>query len=343
VSVSSHESSTAAPGQSEVAAVDAAEESGRRLSFRKQAFRRTLRAIVVAFWVMVVAFGLIRLAPGDPVVAALGADATPEAIAVLRADLGLNVDVFTQFFQYTTALLRGDLGQSMFSGVSVTTMLSTNLPVTLWLIGLTILLTILLSVPIAMFVALVRWKWLPYAFRSITAVGLALPSFLVALIFLLYFGIRLGIAPISGYDAQFPQNLGYLWLPALVNCVILVPILSRVLYSSLSDTLEEEFVETGIIRGVNSFRFLWLYVLRPSLAPTIVLLSYMMGVMIGSTVILEIIFSLPGIGRELVSAVTMRDYPVVQSIVLVFGVLVVILSLLGDLLATLLDPRVKMS
>ncbi len=343
MSVSSQEGSTAAPEQSEVAAEDAAEESGHRLSFRKQAFHRTLRAIVVAFWVMVVAFALIRLAPGDPVLAALGAEATPEAVAVLREDLGLNVDVFTQFYQYITALLRGDLGHSMFSGVNVTTMLSTNLPVTLWLISLTILITLLIAIPLAMFVALVRWKWLPYAFRSITAVGLALPSFLVALIFLLFFGIRLGIAPISGYDPQFPQNLGYLWLPALVNCVVLVPVLSRVLYSSLSDTLEEEFVETGIIRGVKSFRFLWLYILRPSLAPTIVLLSYMMGVMIGSTVIIEIIFSLPGIGRELVAAVTMRDYPVVQSIVLVFGILVVVLSLLGDLLATLLDPRVKIA
>lgn len=342
MSVSSHEDE-ATGHEPAVAVVDAAEETGHRLSFRRQAFRRTLRAIAVAFWVMVVAFCLIRLAPGDPVLAALGADATPQAVETLREDLGLNVDVFTQFYQYISALLHGDLGHSMFSGVDVTTMLATNLPVTLWLIGLTIVITVIIAVPLAMFVALVRWSWLPYAFRSITAVGLALPSFLVALIFLLFFGIQLGIAPISGYDPQFPQNLGYLWLPALVNCVVLVPVLSRVLYSSLSDTQEEEFVETGIIRGVKSFRFLWLYMLRPSIAPTIVLLSYMMGVMIGSTVILEIIFALPGIGRELVAAVTMRDYPVVQSIILVFGILVVVLSLLGDLLATLLDPRVKIA
>lgn len=316
--------------------------SGRGRAFRRQAFRRTIRAVAVAFWVMVVAFILIRLAPGDPVLAALGSDATPEAVEVLREQLGLNVDPLTQFGQYVSSLFRGDLGQSMFSGVAVTTMLGTNLPVTLWLISLTILMTLVIAVPLALFVALVRWKWLPYAFRSVTAIGLALPSFLVALIFLLFFGIRLGIAPISGYDPTFPANLQYLWLPALVNCVVLVPVLSRVLYSSLTDTLEEEFVETGVIRGVRSFRFLWLYMLRPSLAPTIVLLSYMMGVMIGSTVIIEMIFALPGIGRELVAAVTMRDYPVVQGIILTFGILVVVLSLIGDLLATLLDPRVKL-
>lgn len=343
MSVSSHEDARATHGLSDAPVVDAVEETGNRLSFRKQAVRRTLRAIIVAFWVMVVAFLLIRLAPGDPVQAALGTDATPEAVEKLRNELGLNVDLLTQFRQYIWSLMQGNLGRSMFSGVDVTTMLKTNLPVTLWLIGLTILLTIIIAVPLAMFVALVRWKWLPYAFRSITAIGLALPSFLVALIFLLFFSIRLGIAPISGYDPTFPQNLGYLWLPALVNCVVLVPVLSRVLYSSLSDTQEEEFVETGIIRGVKPFRFLWLYILRPSVAPTIVLLSYMMGVMIGSTVILEIIFALPGIGRELVGAVTVRDYPVVQGIVFTFGILVVILSLLGDLLATLLDPRVKIS
>ena len=315
----------------------------RGATLRKQALRRTVRAGAVAFWVMVVAFCLIRIAPGDPVLAALGADATPDAVAQLRSDLHLDVNVLAQFIAYMNDLLHGSLGQSMISGVDVTTMMATNLPVTLWLIGCTILVTLVIAIPLALLIAVVRTAWVPYAFRSITAIGLALPSFLVALVFLLIFGLNLGIAPISGYDPTFPQNLAYLWLPALVNCVVLVPVLSRVLYSSLRDTLEEEFVETGVIRGVRRFRFAWFYLLRPSLAPTIVLLSYMMGVMIGSTVIIEIIFALPGIGRELVTAVNARDYPVVQSIILVFGILVVVLSLLGDLLATYLDPRVKLS
>jgi len=305
--------------------------------------RRTGRALIVSFWVMVVAFMLIRLSPGDPVTAALGGDAAPETVAALRATLGLDVDPFTQFWHYFLGLFQGDLGASMISGVPVTEMLKTNLPVTLWLILTTVTMTLVISIPLAMFIALVRIPALPYVFRTLTAIGLALPSFLVALLLLYQFGLIWGIAPIFGYDPSFPANMKYLWLPSLVNCVVLVPVLSRVLYSSILDTLDEEFVETGVIRGVRSLRFFWFYVLRPSLAPTVVLLSYMMGVMAGSTVILEMIFALPSIGRELVTAVTMRDYPVVQGIIFVLGILVVFLSLLGDISASLLDPRVKLT
>ena len=324
-------------------AADSTQAGPRPQPIWERILRRTGRAVIVAFWVMVVAFMLIRLAPGDPVSAALGGEASPETVAALRTQLGLDVDPITQFWNYLWALTQGDLGSSLLSGVPVTEMLKTNLPVTLWLIAITVTMTMIVSIPLAVFIALVRIPALPYVFRTLTAIGLALPSFLVALLLLYQFGLIWGIAPIFGYEPGFPANLHYLWLPALVNCVVLVPVLSRVLYSSILDTLDEEFVETGVIRGVKSYRFFWFYVLRPSLAPTVVLLSYMMGVMVGSTVILESIFALPGIGRELVTAVSMRDYPVVQGIILVFGVLVVFLSLLGDIVASLLDPRVKLT
>jgi peptide/nickel transport system permease protein len=172
---------------------------------------------------------------------------------------------------------------------------------------------------------------------------LAVPGFFLALLGLLFFGTVLNWAPAAGYDGSFPSNLKYLWLPALVNCFLLVPILARVLHSTLMDTLDEEFVETGVIRGVNKLKFYWSYLLRPSLAPTVVLLSYMVGIMIGGSVVIETIFSLPGIGRELITAVDTRDYAVVQSIVMVFGLIVVFLSFIGDLLGYLLDRRVTLS
>jgi peptide/nickel transport system permease protein len=307
----------------------------------QESLRRALRAFMVAAAVMFIAFILIRLSPGDPVTAALGTEATPELVARFRAELGLDVNVFTQLMNYLSGLIRGDLGESMLNGAPVASTIMQTLPVTLWMIGLTVSLSLVLAIPLALVVATSRRSWVPYVFRSVTAVALALPVFLMGLVFLLVFALDWGIAPIEGYDYQFPNNLYYLWVPALTNAVVLVPILSRVLCSSLTDNLQEEFVETGVIRGVRSVKFLWFYMLKPSLAPTIVLLSYMMGVMIGSTVILETVFSLPGVGRELVNAVNARDYPVVQSIVLVFGVLVVILSLLGDLIARWLDPRVQ--
>ena len=180
-------------------------------------------------------------------------------------------------------------------------------------------------------------------FRALTSISLAIPGFFLALLGLLVFGVYFNIAPAAGYEGAFPGNLKYLWLPALANCGSLVPVLSRVLHSSLVDTLDEEFVETGVIRGVGKSRFYWSYLLRPSLAPTVVLLSYMVGVMIGGTVIMETIFSLPGIGRELITAVDGRDYPVVQSIAMIFGLIVVFFSFVGDLTGYLLDRRVTLS
>ena len=311
--------------------------------FLHGAARRLVRAAGVALWVMVIAFGLIRIAPGDPVLARLGAEAPPAAINRLRHELRLDVDPITQFAEYTWGLLHGRLGTSIETKRDVMDVILASLPVTLWIIWVTIALALAMAIPIALAVASSRRALVPYIFRASTSVLLAIPAFFTALIALIVFGLHYGIAPIIGYETGFPANLKYLWLPALVICTHLVPVLSRVLHSSIIQTMGEEFVETGVIRGVSRARYAWFYLLKPSLAPTIVLLSYMVGVMVGSTVIIETIFSLPGVGRSLVGAVIGRDYPLVQGIVLVFGLLVVAVSLIGDLLANWLDPRVGLS
>lgn len=314
-----------------------------RIALRRTLLGRVARSLIVSFWVMVIAFSLLRLAPGDPIRNALGTDATEEAVAAMKKQFGLDLPFFIQFFNYLKGIFSGNLGTSFFSNRDVTEIIATHLPVTITIILLSILGAIVLSVPIALFVALSRRPVVTYFFRTATSISLAIPGFFLALLGLLYFGTVLNWAPAAGYEGAFPNNLRYLWLPALVNCFSLVPILSRVLHSSLMDTLDEEYVETGVIRGVGKIRFYWSYLLRPSLAPTVVLLSYMVGIMIGGTVVMEIIFSLPGIGRELIQAVDTRDYVVVQSIVMIFGLIVVFLSFLGDLVGYLLDRRVTLS
>jgi len=314
-----------------------------RAALRKTFLGRVARSVSVSFWVMVIAFSLIRLSPGDPVRIALGTEATDEVVESLRNQFGLNDSYFQQFWNYFTGIFRGDLGYSFFNGRTVTEIVTTHLPVTLMLIGLSIGFAIVLALPVALFVAISKKDSINYLFRATTSISLAIPGFFLALMGLLIFGIYFTWAPAAGYEGDFPGNLRFLWLPALVNCGSLVPILSRVLHSSLVDTLDEEFVETGVIRGVKKIRFYWSYLLRPSLAPTVVLLSYMVGVMIGGTVIMETIFSLPGIGRELITAVDARDYPVVQGIVMIFGLIVVFFSFIGDLMGYLLDRRVTLS
>lgn len=290
---------------------------------------------------MVISFMLIRITPGDPASARLGAGAEPEAIEALRKQLKLDVSPIEQFFSYLSGLIRGDLGTSLVTGIDVLEVIRKTLPLTLTYIFLSVFFAFLISIPIATFIGWSNSASLVYSFRSITSIIIATPNFFIAMVGILLFSVQRNWAPVFGYISTFPENLKYLWLPVSINTLILVSIVSRVLQTSVVDTKGEEFVETGIIRGVNRPRFFWFYILKPSMAPTVVLLSYMMGTMLGATVILETIFSLPGIGRELVGAVLASDYPMVQGILLFFGVITVFLSFIGDLCAYALDRRVK--
>jgi peptide/nickel transport system permease protein len=239
-------------------------------------------------------------------------------------------------------LSRGELGTSLVSGISVGEIITKTFPLTLTYIAFSFLFAFLISIPIGVFIGWSNKASWVYSFRTFTSIVIATPNFFIAMVAILFFSVQRDWAPVFGYEPGFPGNMRYLWLPIAINTLILVSIISRVLLASVVDTRSEEFVETGIIRGVSRIRFFWFYILKPSLAPTIVLMSYMMGTMLGATVILETIFSLPGIGRELVGAVLASDYPVVQGILIFFGVITVFLSFIGDLLAHLLDRRVKL-
>lgn len=309
--------------------------------FLRKIFGRFLRTISISFWVMVIAFSLIRLSPGDPAAARLGAGAEPEAVEALREQLGLNTGALEQFFNYMIGIFRGDLGVSLVNDVDVLETIQRTFPLTLIYITLSVFFAFIISIPIGTIIGWSNKATAVYVFRGITSIIIATPNFFIAMIAILIFSVQRNWAPVFGYVSEFPENLKYLWLPISINTLILVAIISRVLHTSVVDTKDEEFVETGIIRGVSRPRFFWFYILKPSLAPTVVLMSYMMGTMLGATVILETIFSLPGIGRELVGAVLASDYPMVQGILLMFGVITVFLSFIGDLLAYALDRRVK--
>ena len=300
--------------------------------------RRLGRAVLVSFGVMVIAFGLIRMIPGDPVLLLLGDLATEKNVQEYRDVLGLNGSMPEQFLNYVGNLLRGDMGRSLASRQPVSATVLVTLPVTLWLIGVTVVMGVCVSVPLAVLAGLYRRTWFGHAFRVGTSISLALPSFFAGLLAILFFSIWLGLAPVGRYEYAFPGNLRYLWLPALVICGVQVPILARVLQSSIVNTMEQEFVETAVVRGLAQRILVW-RCSRPSLAPTVGLLGYMVGTMLGAAVIVEIIFDLPGIGTTLIAAVLARDYTLVQGIVLVFGMLVVLVSFLADTISVWVDPR----
>lgn len=309
---------------------------------RTRLLRSLGRGLLVGFGVMIIAFGLIRLIPGDPVRLLLGDSATEEAVERYRQNLGLNGSLPEQFIGYVGQLARGDLGTSIVTNVSVNKTIERSLPVTLWLIGVTVVIAVVISLPLAVAAALHRRGWFGHLFRILASVSLATPVFYSGLLLLLFFAIQWRVAPVAGYKPDFPENLAYLWLPALTLCGVTIPILARVLQSSIIDTLEQEFVETAIVRGLAPTILIWRYLLRPSLAPMISLLGYMIGQMLGAAVIVEIVFNLPGIGTALIAeGVLQRDYTMVQGIVLVTGFIVVAVSFFSDTLSGWLDPRTR--
>jgi peptide/nickel transport system permease protein len=301
------------------------------------------RAILIAFGMMCIAFALVRMLPGDPVQILLGENAPQQAITQMRDLLGLNGSLPEQFLRYLSNLLHGNLGTSIVNRAPVADLVGRTLPVTGQLVIVTVVMAAVLAVPLGTAAAIYRRTRFNYVFRVMTSISVATPIFFSGLLALLLFAIQLKLAPVAGFDATFPYNLAHLWLPALVMCGTLVPVLARVIQTSVAETLEQEFVETAIVRGLPAGVRIWRYLLRPSLGPTVGLLGFITGQLLAAAVLAELVFDIPGIGRALVQAVLGRDYTVVQGIVFVFGFIVVVVSFFSDLASGWIDPRTATS
>jgi len=301
------------------------------------------RAILVAFGMMCIAFALVRMLPGDPVSILLGENATQEAVSQVRELLGLNGSLPEQFARYLGLLLHGNLGTSIVNRAPVSDLVARTLPVTGQLVLVTVAVATVISVPLGTAAAIYRRGRFNYVFHVLTSIMVATPIFFSGLLALLLFAIRLQLAPVAGFEPNFPANLAHLWLPALVMCGTLVPVLARVIQTSVVETLEQEFVETAIVRGLPAGVRIWRYLLRPSLGPAVGLLGFITGQLLASAVLAELVFDIPGIGRALVQAVLGRDYTVVQGIVFVFGFIVVVVSFFSDLVSGWIDPRTAVS
>jgi peptide/nickel transport system permease protein len=289
---------------------------------------------------MLVAFSLMRIAPGDPVVVLLGDQATEENIAAMRATLGLDGSYPEQLFRYVQGLARGDMGESIVFGVPVLTLIAQAVPVTLQLMLVSVLVTVVVAVPLSVYVALHPGGRAASLFLIGSSFFVSMPAFFVGLMALLVAAVWLKVAPVAGMVGNLPGAIHYLWLPSLVICLALVPILTRVLASSISNTIREEYVEVAIVRGVRGWTFAWRYLIRPSIAPTLSLLSYIIGSLFASAVVIELVFNLQGTGSLLVGAVAGRDYPLVQGIVLFSGIFVVLVGTIADIITVKIDPRV---
>ena len=303
--------------------------------------QRLLLLVPVAVGVTIVVFFMVHLIPGDPAATILGIHATPQTIALLHQQWGLNRPLPSQYWLFLDRLLHGNLGQSLYYGTSVSSLILSHLPPTLWLLGYATVLTVLISVPLAVLAASRRDGIRDHVVRAVPLVGLGMPQFWLGFLLIYGFAISLRIFPVSGYGSGFTGHLRSMFLPGLTVAFALTPVVIRSLRASMLNVLTADYVVTARSKGVPPRRLFLRHVLRNAVIPAITVLGINIGFLIGGTVIIENVFAIPGIGQLMINSIFQRDFPVVQGVTLVFAVLVVLVNLLADMTYASLDPRVS--
>jgi peptide/nickel transport system permease protein len=301
---------------------------------------RLVQMVPVVLGVVLIAFLTIQLVPGDPVRIMLHGRATEDVIAAAHERLGLDQPVPVQFARFVWNALHGDLGTSIIQQAPVTAIIFERLGASLFLLTYGALIAVLFAVPLAIVSAARQGRPIDHAIRIGGMVGFAMPPFWMGLLLMLLFGLTLGLFPISGYGRGFLGHVVHLTLPSLTIALFLAPILIQSLRGSMLEVMTADYVEVARAKGLSERRILIKHVLRNALIPTITVLAVNIGWLLSGAVIVEYVFSIPGLGSLLVRAVGFRDYPVIQGLALVFAMLVVIVNLLADLAYMLVDRRV---
>jgi peptide/nickel transport system permease protein len=308
--------------------------------------RRVLLAIPVMFVVAAGVFLLLYLTPGDPVSVILGPDASPQRIAELRQQLGLEQPVPIQLARWFGRLLHGDLGQSIYLNRPVNQTLLERAEPTLMLTFLATLFAILVGLPIGIVSAIRAGSWADFGAMLVALGGISMPSFWVGLNLIFVFAVVMGVLPVAGYQPLSKglwENLRYLLLPAVTLGFAQAALLARMSRSLMLDVLREDYVRTARSKGVVERKVVLYHALRNAMVPLVTVMGLTFAILMGGAVITEQVFNIPGIGRLLVQSVLRRDYPMVQGIVLVIAFNYVVINLCVDILYGLFDPRVRHS
>ena len=307
------------------------------------AIRRVLIAIPTLFIVLTITFVLIRIAPGDPAQVRLGDYASKESVEALRAQMGLDKPVWVQYLDTLKGLLRGDFGRSMVNGRPISKDLTRSLPYTLELTLVGIIFGALLGVPTGVYTALKRNTLADYLGRTLSLGGLSFPTFYLGILLMLVFAIKIPIFPVVGGGDLYnlAENLYHLFLPGLTLGLIMTAYVTRMTRSSVLNILNEDYVRTARAKGLAERKVIYKHLLRNALLPITALIGVYAIVLIGGSVMVEIVFSRPGLGKMMIGALKQRDYTTLQAVMVTFTSFVVLINLLTDLMYGLIDPRVR--
>ena len=307
---------------------------------------RAADLVFVLFGVSIITFLMIRLIPGDAVEIMLGANTeiTPERLAALRSRLGLDQPVLTQYFDWLGGVLRGDLGESVWTGAPVAGEIVGRLGVTIELTVLSLALSILLGFPAGCLMAYVRGTLGEYVVRVATIVGITIPSFWLGIVLILVMFIVAPSFPSLGY-VPFREdpggNLLRMVLPTIALALPIVASVSRIVRSAMLDALSQDYIRTARAKGVAETGVVFRHALRNASIPAVTSIGIMAGYLFGGAIVVEQVFALPGLGRLILGAIAERNYPLIQAAILVVTAGFVFINFLIDILYGIIDPRVS--
>lgn len=305
--------------------------------------RRLLAAVPTLLAVLTLVFVIVRIVPGDPAVAILGDRATPEAVAAMQHRLGLDRPIWAQYVTFMSHTLRGDFGTSMVTNRPIIDDVASVLPHTLVLTIAAMLIGSLIGVPGGVIAALYRNRSIDVAVRVISLLGLSFPVFVSGVFALLAFALHWPIFPVIG-NADFADPLDMLdklVLPATTLGIIMAAYITRVTRSSMLQVLSEDYMRTARAKGVPWRRVVWRHGLQNAGLPVVTVVGLYVGILLGNSVLTEIVFSRPGLGKIIVSALDQRDYTMLQGLMTIYCFLIVVVNLITDLTYGFIDPRVK--
>lgn len=305
--------------------------------------RRLLAAIPTLLAVLTLVFVLVRIVPGDPAIAILGDRATPDAVSALRTRLGLDRPLLTQYVSFLAASLTGDFGRSMVTNRPITAEVAAVLPHTVDLTLAAMVVGIVVGVPAGVAAARHRNRIIDVAARLLSLVGLSFPVFVSGIFLLLVFALHWRIFPVIGNaNLNDPADrLTKLVLPAITLGLVMAAYITRVTRSAMLQVLGEDYMRTARAKGVPARVIVWRHGLRNAALPVVTVVGLYVGILIGNSVLTEIVFNRPGLGKIIVGALGQRDYTMLQGLMVIYCFLIVIVNLLTDLAYGLIDPRVK--
>jgi ABC-type dipeptide/oligopeptide/nickel transport system permease component len=300
-------------------------------------------ALVTLACVLTLIFLIVRILPGDPAMVILGDQASPASVAALRERLGLDQPLLVQYGEFLWNVARGDLGTSMITGRSISAEILSVLPYTIELTMASLALGLLLGVPAGVWSAVKRNRMPDIVLRMLSLLGLSLPAFVSAIILLMVFSIQLRWFPVisAGSSESIVERLRQMALPTLSLALLMMAYITRVTRSAMLEVLSQDFVRTAKAKGVSARAVIWRHALGNCLIPITTVVGLYLGILIGNSVLTEIVFSRPGLGKLILTALTQRDYTLLQGMIVIYTLMVVVVNLLTDLTYGFLDPRVQ--